>query len=276
MTAHAYSTAPTHARRVVAGLLSVDERARLTVEHLNVWYGDNHALRDVSFKAPDRRIFALVGPSGSGKSTLLSALNRTAELNGAVKLIGQINLDGTNILNRRIEPEGLRRRIGLVAQHPVPLPRSIFENVAYGVRLNGLAHEKADVEGIVIQSLVSVALWDEVKDRLNDSPRRLSGGQLQRLCLARALALNSEVLLLDEPCSSIDPIATEQIEDLILALSRERTIIIVTHNLEQAARLSDYCGFILNGRMVEWGDTVDVFQTPESALTADFLDGRYG
>jgi phosphate transport system ATP-binding protein len=244
------------------------------VRDLNFCYGETHALRDITLTLPAQRVTGLIGPSGCGKSTFLRTLNRMFEtVPGAVVTSGDVLLDGVSIFD--FAPTLLRRRVGMVFQKPSPFPKTIFENVAYGLRANGLS-ARAELEARVVRSLERAALWNEVKDKLNVSALSLSGGQQQRLCIARALAVEPEVLLLDEPCSALDPIATAKIEDLIFSLRRDCTVIMVTHNMLQAARIADYVGFFLEGQLIEFGGGRQIFQHPSNKLTEDYITGRFG
>ncbi|MBI2492917.1 MAG: phosphate ABC transporter ATP-binding protein [Candidatus Rokubacteria bacterium] len=244
------------------------------IEHLSFWYGAKLALRDVTMSVPKHRITAYIGPSGCGKSTLLRCLNRMNDLVDGVRLEGTIRIGGTDIHDPALDVTELRKRVGMVFQKSNPFPKSVFENVAYGPRILGV--RSADLEGIVERSLRAAALWDEVQDRLADSALSLSGGQQQRLCIARAIAVEPDVLLMDEPCSALDPIATAKIEELMLELKNSYTIVIVTHNMQQAARVSDYTGFLLLGELVEYGVTRDLFTNPRDKRTEDYITGRFG
>jgi phosphate transport system ATP-binding protein len=246
---------------------------KLRSEDLNFFYGNFHALHDINLSVHERQVTALIGPSGCGKSTFLRALNRISETIRNTRIEGRITLDGSDIL--KMDVTSLRRRIGMVFQRPNPFPKSIFENIAYGVRVNGLAKDRS-VDQIVEQSLHRSALWDEVKDKLHQSALALSGGQQQRLCIARALAVDPEVLLLDEPCSALDPIATAKIEDLLFELKKQTTIVIVTHNMQQAARVADDTGFFLMGKLIEFGRTEVLFRKPAQKQTEDYITGRFG
>ena len=249
--------------------------AKFVLAGVNFWYGTNQALFDVSLTVPAQRVTALIGPSGCGKSTLLRLLNRMNDLVPGARVEGSLALDGDEIYAAGLEVEILRRRVGMVFQKPNPFPKSIFENVAYGPRIQGIK-DRARLAGIVETSLKRSALWEEVKDRLDASAIGLSGGQQQRLCIARALATGPEVLLMDEPCSALDPISTAKIEDLIEELSDSVTIVIVTHNMQQAARVSDLTAFMLTGRLVEHGATEDMFTRPSRKQTEDYITGRFG
>ncbi len=239
------------------------------------WYGANQALFDVSLQVTRRRITGVIGPSGCGKSTFLRSLNRLQELSPRTRHAGDIRFDGGSIFARGVDPVELRRRIGMVFQRPNPFPKSVFDNVAYGPRVAHSANER-DLPEIVENSLRHAALWDEVKDRLDDPGTSLSGGQQQRLCIARALANQPEVLLMDEPCSALDPIATQRVEELIVELKRRYTIVIVTHNMQQAARVADDTGFFYLGRLVEFGPTQQIFTSPKDERTEAYITGRFG
>jgi phosphate transport system ATP-binding protein len=247
----------------------------LRAEAYNFWYGPRQVLFDVSLAVEPRSVTALIGPSGCGKSTFLRSVNRLQELLPGTRWTGDITFDGQSIFRRGVDPVGLRRRIGMVFQRPNPFPKSIFDNVAYGPQVSGAAPDDALPE-IVERSLRQAALWDEVKDRLDDPGTSLSGGQQQRLCIARALANSPEILLMDEPCSALDPIATQRVEELIVTLKRDYTIVIVTHNMQQAARVSDTTGFFYLGRMVEYGATQQIFTSPRDERTEAYITGRFG
>ncbi len=242
---------------------------------LNVFYGSKHAIKNVSLPIPANQVTAFMGPSGCGKSTFLRALNRMHDLEPSAKVSGQILMDGENILDPKTDVVALRQRIGMVFQRPNPFPKSIYENVAYGLKIMG-GMSKSELEDRVEASLRGAALWDEVRDRLKQSALGLSGGQQQRLCIARALAVEREVLLMDEPASSLDPIATLKIEDLVRELRQHYTIAIVTHNLQQAGRVSQYTGFFLTGALIEYGPTTEIFERPKVKSTEDFITGRFG
>ncbi len=248
---------------------------RIRIDKLNLWYGDNQALFDIDMVVHERSVTALIGPSGCGKSTLLRTINRMNDLVDGVRISGEVRLDDEDIYHRDVEVEILRRRVGMVFQKSNPFPKSIFENVAYGPRIQGL-NDRTALEEIVESSLERAALWDEVKDRLDQSALGLSGGQQQRLCIARSLATNPEVLLMDEPASALDPLSTGKIEDLIHDLKSRYTIVIVTHNMQQAARVSDRTGFFLNGVLVEEGPTDRIFTNPQHKDTEDYVTGRFG
>jgi phosphate transport system ATP-binding protein len=245
------------------------------VRQLSMWYGAKQALHNVTMSVPPRHITALIGPSGCGKSTLLRCFNRLNDLIDDVKLAGRIRIGGQDILDAATDVVALRQRVGMVFQKSNPFPKSIYENVAYGPRILGVAR-RAELDNIVERSLRAAALWDEVSDRLRDSALGLSGGQQQRLCIARAIAVEPEVLLMDEPCSALDPVATAKIEDLMVSLKDRYTIIIVTHNMQQAARVSDFTGFMLLGELVEFGLTRDLFTNPGDRRTEDYITGRFG
>src|SRR5438034_447920 len=242
---------------------------------LSLWYGAKQALFDISLSVPRGKVTAMIGPSGCGKSTLLRCVNRMNDLIDGVRMAGIIRIGGTDIHDPTLDVTELRQRVGMVFQKSNPFPKSVFENVAYGPRILGV-RSRADLEGIVERSLTAAALWDEVHDRLNDSALGLSGGQQQRLCIARAIAVEPDVLLMDEPCSALDPIATAKIEELMLELKNSYTIVIVTHNIEQAARGSDYTGFMLLGELVEFGVTRALFTNPRDKRTEDYITGRFG
>jgi phosphate transport system ATP-binding protein len=250
-----------------------DTPAKLSATNLNFFYGKFQALHAINMQVYDKRVTAFIGPSGCGKSTFLRTLNRMNESVRHSRVIGDILLDGENIFG--LDVSDVRRRVGMVFQRSNPFPKSIFENVAYGLRINGFP-SRSSLRDAVEQSLIRAALWDEVKDKLHQSAYGLSGGQQQRLCIARALAVNPEVLLLDEPCSALDPIATAKIEDLIFQLKDSCTIVIVTHNMQQAARVADYTGFFLLGRLIEFDITRVIFKTPAKKETEDYVTGRFG
>ena len=247
----------------------------LEAKTLNLWYGEHHALHDVSLSVPEKSITALIGPSGCGKSTFLKTLNRMNDLIPGVKITGEVNYKGQNILASSVDVSALRREIGMVFQKPNPFPMSIYDNVAYGPRTHGV-RGKAKLDDIVERSLRGAAIWDEVKDRLKKNALGLSGGQQQRLCIARALAVEPEVLLMDEPTSALDPISTSKIEELAVELKEKYTIVIVTHNMQQAVRISDNTAFFLLGELVEYDNTEKLFSTPEDQRTEDYITGRFG
>ena len=252
-----------------------DEKICLETQSLNLFYGDKQALQDISICLPEKRVSAFIGPSGCGKSTLLRCFNRMNDLVDTCRIEGSITLDGDDINDKKVDVANLRRRVGMVFQKPNPFPKSIYENVAYGLRLQGVKNRRL-IDEQVEKSLHGAALWDEVKDRLHDSALGLSGGQQQRLVIARAIAIEPEVLLLDEPASALDPISTLKIEELIHELKDSYTIVIVTHNMQQAARVSDYTAFMYMGELIEFGDTDTIFTNPGKKQTEDYITGRYG
>lgn len=246
----------------------------ITAENLNLWYGNNHALKNITIKLPRNRITALIGPSGCGKSTFLRCLNRMNDLVDGCRIEGNITLENEDIYGN-MDVTKLRRRVGMVFQKPNPFPMSIYDNVAYGPRIHGI-RSKAKLDEIVEKSLKGAAIWDECKDRLKKSALGMSGGQQQRLCIARAIAVEPEVLLMDEPTSALDPISTLKIEELALELREKYTIITVTHNMQQAARIADKTAFFLLGEAVEYGDTKTIFESPNDERTANYIGGRFG
>ena len=272
---------PTHGIDMAAlgrqkqGLNLADETVALEVPGLNLYYGEKQALFDVRMNIPKQRVTAFIGPSGCGKSTLLRTFNRMNDLVDGCRVEGEINLDGHNIYSKGEDVAELRRRVGMVFQKPNPFPKSIYENVVYGLRIQGV-NQKRVLDETVEWALKSAALWDEVKDRLHDSALGLSGGQQQRLVIARTVAVQPEVLLLDEPCSALDPISTLKVEELINELKSKYTIIIVTHSMQQAARVSDYTAFMYLGKLIEFGDTDTLFTNPANKQTEDYITGRYG
>ena len=249
---------------------------KMSARHVNVFYGTKQAIDDVSIEIETGRVTAFIGPSGCGKSTFLRVLNRMNDTIPGARVQGEIMLDGEDIYASGMDVVELRARVGMVFQKPNPFPKSIYENVAYGARIHGLASGKADMDRIVERSLRRAGLWDEVKDRLSDAGTALSGGQQQRLCIARAIAVDPEVILMDEPCSALDPIATARIEELIDDLRPRYAIVIVTHSMQQAARVSQRTAFFHLGTMVEYGETSQVFTTPREERTKDYITGRYG
>ena len=249
---------------------------KITAHHVSVFYGEKQAIRDVSIDIDQEDVTAFIDPSGCGKSTFLRTLNRMNDTVANARVEGEIRLDGEDIYSKDMDVVQLRARVGMVFQKPNPFPKSIYENVAYGPRIHGLARNKADLDQIVEQSLTRAGLWAEVKDRLSDSGTALSGGQQQRLCIARAIAVDPEVILMDEPCSALDPIATARIEELIHDLRGRYAIVIVTHNMQQAARVSQKTAFFHLGELVEYGDTNDIFTNPREQRTTDYITGRYG
>jgi phosphate transport system ATP-binding protein len=252
-----------------------DEQICLEVKDLNLYYGEKQALKNINMQIPKQRVSAFIGPSGCGKSTLLRCFNRMNDLVDGVRIEGNIEIDGEDMYNPHVNVAELRRRVGMVFQKPNPFPKSIYENVAYGLRIQGNPG-KRELDEVVENALKAAALWDEVKDRLHDSALGLSGGQQQRLVIARAIAIEPEVLLLDEPASALDPISTLKIEELIYELKDRYTIVIVTHNMQQAARVSDYTAFMFMGDLVEFGDTDTLFTNPRQKQTEDYITGRYG
>ena len=252
-----------------------NEEVAMRVENLSLYYGEKRALNDISMIIPRKRVTAFIGPSGCGKSTLLRCFNRMNDLIDNVRTEGKILLDGEDVYARGVDVPVLRQRVGMVFQKPNPFPKSIYENVAYGLRLKGINHRR-ELDERVEWALNGAALWDEVKDRLHDSAFGLSGGQQQRLVIARSIAIEPEVLLLDEPASALDPISTLKIEELIYELKSQYTIVIVTHNMQQAARVSDYTAFMYLGDLVEYGDTDTLFTKPRKKQTEDYITGRYG
>jgi len=251
------------------------ETAKIKVNNLNLYYGNEQALKGIDLTIPEKKVTAFIGPSGCGKSTLLRCFNRMNDLVDICRIEGEIVLDGKNIYDRDVDVAELRRNVGMVFQKPNPFPKSIYENVAYGLRLQGVS-ARGTLDEVVERSLRSAALWDEVKDRLQDNAFGLSGGQQQRLVIARAIAIEPEVILLDEPASALDPISTAKIEELIYELKDQYTIIIVTHNMQQAARVSDYTAFMYLGDLVEFDDTEKLFTNPALKQTEDYITGRYG
>jgi phosphate transport system ATP-binding protein len=249
---------------------------KMKVEHLNFYYGKTRALKDITLSIPPNRITAFIGPSGCGKSTLIRTLNRMNDVIPGIRVEGRVELDGSDIYAPGTDVVSLRRRAGMVFQKSNPFPRSIFDNVAYGLRINDLTHSKSELAARVEASLRAAAIWDEVKDRLKESAYGLSGGQQQRLCIARALAVEPEVVLMDEPCSALDPIATQKIEELIVDLKERYTIVIVTHNMQQAARVSDLTGFFWLGELIEFNTTEKMFTKPDKQMTEDYITGRFG
>ena len=249
--------------------------AKMATEDLNVYYGQFHAIKHVTLSLPDHRVSALIGPSGCGKSSFLRALNRMHDLTLGARVEGRVTLDGTDIYGAGIDPVEVRHRIGMVFQRANPFPKSIFENVVFGPKVHGERRHRELME-ICERSLVKAALWNEVKDRLNSSALGLSGGQQQRLCIARQLAVEPEVILMDEPASALDPLATAKIEDLISVLRREYAVVIVTHSMQQAARVSDSTSFFLLGEMIETGPTAEIFTHPSDRRTEDYITGRFG
>lgn len=251
------------------------DNIKIKVEHLNLHFGDHHVLKDINMEIKSNTVTALIGPSGCGKSTFLKTLNRMQDLVSTVKIDGLISIDGKDIYAKDVETTLLRKKVGMVFQQPNPFPMSIYDNVAYGPRIHGIKDKKV-LDEIVEKSLRDAAIWDEAKDRLKKSALGLSGGQQQRLCIARALAVEPEILLMDEPTSALDPISTTRIEDLMESLKEKYTVIIVTHNMQQAARISDETAFFLIGEMVEFGDTETIFSKPKDKRTEAYVTGRFG
>jgi len=252
-----------------------DKNIIIETRNLNLWYDDNHALLDINLKIKPNKVTALIGPSGCGKSTLIRCFNRMNDVITGCKIKGEVFFHDKNIYDASIDAVEIRKKIGMVFQKPNPFPKTIWENIAYGPRVQGL-RDKKKLDIIVKKSLKDAALWDEVNDRLNDSAMGLSGGQQQRLCIARSLAIEPEIILMDEPCSALDPIATAKIEDLINKLKKEYTVIIVTHNMQQAARVSDYTAYMYLGKMIEYGETKQIFESPKEDLTEKYITGRFG
>ncbi|QOS12458.1 ABC-type transport system ATP-binding protein (probable substrate phosphate) [Haloferax gibbonsii] len=251
-----------------------DAETVISSDNINVWYGDDHALTDISMDIPENSVTAMIGPSGCGKSTFLRCINRMNDLIDVARVEGGLTLRGKNVYDDDVDPVALRRRVGMVFQKPNPFPKSIYENVVYGLKIQGI---DADYDEVVEESLKRAALWDEVKDRLHESGLDLSGGQQQRLCIARAIATDPEVLLMDEPASALDPVATSQIEDLVEELAEDYTVVIVTHNMQQAARISDKTAvFLTGGELVEFNDTQKIFENPESQRVEDYITGKFG
>ena len=249
--------------------------AKVNIRNLNVWFKENHVLKDVSLTIRDNAVTAVMGPSGCGKTTLIRAINRMNEIISGSRTTGELFIDERNVYDKNTNVYELRRKVGMVFQKPNPFPKSIFENVAFGVKIHRMAKDKK-LSHIVQRSLIEAALWDEVKDRLNDSAFSLSGGQQQRLCIARALAVEPEVILMDEPCSALDPAATAKIEGLMRKLGERYTVIVVTHNLQQAARVSDFTAFMYVGQLIEYGDTDSVFENPKNETTEKYITGKFG
>ena len=248
---------------------------KISVRDLNLYYGDNHALKNVNMNIRENAITAFIGPSGCGKTTFLKTLNRMNDLIDSVRIDGLVEIDGDNIYSKNMDVTVLRKRVGMVFQQPNPFPMSIYDNVAYGPRVHGIKDKKT-LDRIVEKSLKDAAIWDEAKDRLKKSALGMSGGQQQRICIARALAVEPEVLLMDEPTSALDQISTSKIEDLMEELKKKYTVVVVTHNMQQAVRVSDYTAFFLHGEMVEFGETRQLFSYPKDKRTEDYITGRFG
>ena len=247
----------------------------ISVKDMCLWYGDHQALKDVSIEIPEKSITAFIGPSGCGKSTFLKTLDRMNDLIPGVKITGDILYEGTDIFSKEVDVNNLRKEIGMVFQKPNPFPMSIYDNIAYGPRTHGITN-KVELDEIVERALRDAAIWDEVKDRLKKSALGMSGGQQQRLCIARALAVQPKILLMDEPTSALDPISTSRIEELVMELKEKYTIVMVTHNMQQAVRVSDHTAFFLLGELVEFGKTDDIFSQPKDQRTEDYITGRFG
>ena len=247
----------------------------ITVKDMCLWYGEHQALKDVNIAIPEKSITAFIGPSGCGKSTFLKTLNRMNDLIPGVKITGDIRYEGTDIFSKEVDVNQLRKEVGMVFQKPNPFPMSIYDNVAYGPRTHGITN-RVQLDEIVERALRDAAIWDEVKDRLKKNALGMSGGQQQRLCIARALAVEPKVLLMDEPTSALDPISTSRIEELAMELKEKYTIVMVTHNMQQAVRVSDYTAFFLLGELVEFGKTDDIFSQPQDKRTEDYITGRFG
>ena len=254
---------------------TIERADKFNVKDLNLYYGQFHALKGVSMDIPEKEVTAFIGPSGCGKSTFLKTLNRMNDLVEGCRITGDVKLDGVDIFKDKLDVNVLRKRVGMVFQKPNPFPMSIYDNIAYGPRTHGIRN-KAQLDEIVERSLRGAAIWDEVKDRLKKSALGMSGGQQQRLCIARALAVEPEVLLMDEPTSALDPISTSRVEELVMDLKKDYTIVIVTHNMQQAARISDKTAFFLLGELVEMGPTERLFATPSDKRTEDYISGRFG
>jgi len=255
--------------------MSSEHKLKIEVKDLNLFYGSFHALKNINFRAFENTVSAFIGPSGCGKSTLLRVFNRMNDLIDGVKITGKTHIDGENIYKKKVIVDELRKSIGMVFQKPNPFPKSIFENVAYGLRVNGIS-DKHYINEQVEKSIKDAALWDEVKDNLKKSAMELSGGQQQRLCIARALAIKPSIILMDEPASALDPISTGKIEDLVYELKKNYTIVIVTHNMQQAGRVSDYTAFFYLGELVEWNETKAIFTNPQDPKTQNYVTGRFG
>ncbi|WP_318245593.1 phosphate ABC transporter ATP-binding protein PstB [Halobacillus yeomjeoni] len=251
------------------------ENSVINVNDLNLWYGSNQALYEISMDIPEERVTAIIGPSGCGKSTFLKTLNRMVEMVPIVKTSGSINYRGNDIFSNKYKKEYLRTKVGMVFQKPNPFPKSVYDNVAYGPRVHGIK-KKEVLDQIVEKSLKDAAIWDEVKDRLHENAYGLSGGQQQRVCIARALAVEPDVILMDEPTSALDPISTAKVEELVQELKEKYSIVIVTHNMQQAARISDKTAFFLSGELIEFAETDDLFQNPQDKRTEDYITGRFG
>jgi phosphate transport system ATP-binding protein len=248
---------------------------KICFRNFNLWYGEKQVLKDINLDIKNNILTAIMGPSGCGKSSLLRSINRINDLIPSCRTTGEVLIDGENIYRDKVDVYNLRRRVGMVFQKPNPFPKSIYENVAYGPRIHGTI-DRADLDAIVEKSIRGAALWDEVKDRLKDNAYSLSGGQQQRLCIARALSIEPEIILMDEPCSALDPIATSKIEALMRQLKEAYTVVLVTHNLQQAARVSDMTAFMYIGEVIEFGNTMDIFEDPQKELTEKYITGKFG
>ncbi|MDB2407640.1 phosphate ABC transporter ATP-binding protein PstB [Jannaschia sp.] len=253
-----------------------NDETKITAKGVQVFYGDNHAIKDVDIEIADKMVTAFIGPSGCGKSTFLRCINRMNDTISVARVEGDILIDGENIYDKRVDPVQLRAKVGMVFQKPNPFPKSIYDNVSYGPKIHGLSRNKAELDEIVETSLRRAALWDEVKDRLDAAGTGLSGGQQQRLCIARAVATSPEILLMDEPCSALDPIATDQVENLIHELRENYSVVIVTHSMSQASRVSQRTAYFHLGEMVEYGETGDIFTNPRDQRTENYITGRIG
>lgn len=251
------------------------EKQAIKVKKFNFWYGKKKALEEINFNIPEKKVTAFIGPSGCGKSTLLRSMNRMNDIISGIRVEGEIHIEDKNIYREESNVVSLRQKVGMVFQKPNPFPMSIYDNIAYGLKIQGI-RDKKEIETIVTQSLKDADLYEEVKDRLHTSAFSLSGGQQQRLCIARALAVDPEIILLDEPCSALDPISTAKIEDLIKKLGKRMTIVIVTHNMQQAQRISDSVVYFLNGKIIEVGETKKVFTNPKENLTKEYISGKFG
>jgi phosphate transport system ATP-binding protein len=249
-------------------------QSQMEVENLNLWYGEKQALKNISMQIPKNSVTALIGPSGCGKSTFIRCLNRMNDLIKTCRIEGKVSIEGKDIYEPDVDVVDLRKKVGMVFQKPNPFPMSIYDNVAYGPRIHGV--NKKDLNGVVEEALRSAAIWEETSDRLKSPALSLSGGQQQRLCIARTLAVKPKIILFDEPTSALDPISTSRIEDLIMNLKKDYTIVIVTHNMQQAARISDYTGFFLMGELIEFGRTRQIFHNPHEKSTEDYITGRFG
>jgi len=256
--------------------MSKDNKTKVKVEELNLWYGNNHALHGIDVDIYENKITALIGPSGCGKSTFLRCLNRMNDLISIVNIDGKVTVDKKNIYDKDVDEVSVRKRIGMVFQQPNPFPKSIYDNVAYAPIKHGIVIKGKECDALVESSLRKSGLWDEVKDKLNDPGTSLSGGQQQRLCIARTIAVKPEIILMDEPTSALDPISTEKIEALMLELKKDYTIIVVTHNMQQAARVADYTAFFHLGKLIEYDETETIFVNPSNKKTEDYITGRFG